>query len=58
MFDDTIPTDIKLQLHLEKVMIALNYDLKALQGAISDSTKMIMIVNLLGNPNNFNKIKW
>ena len=28
MFDDTIPTDIKLQLHLEKVMIALNYDLK------------------------------
>jgi hypothetical protein len=28
MFDDTIPTDIKLQLHLEKVMVALDYDLK------------------------------
>ena len=34
----------------------LNYDLKALKGAISDSTKMIMIVNLLGNPNDFDKI--
>ena len=29
----------------------LNYDLKKLHGAISSSTKMIMIVNLLGNPN-------
>lgn len=35
----------------------LNYDLKALKTAISDSTKMIMVVNLLGNPNNFDKIK-
>ena len=34
----------------------LNYDLEALAGAISDSTKMIMIVNLLGNPNDFDKI--
>ena len=28
MFDDTMATDPKLQLHLEKVMVALNYDLK------------------------------
>ena len=28
----------------------LNYDLEALEGAVSDSTKMIMVVNLLGNP--------
>ena len=34
----------------------LNYDLKALEEAVSDSTKMIMIVNLLGNSNDFDKI--
>lgn len=28
MFDDTMSTHPKLQLHLEKVMVALNYDLK------------------------------
>ena len=28
MFDDTLATDPKLQLHLEKVMVALDYDLK------------------------------
>ena len=36
----------------------LNYDLEALEEAISDSTKMIMVVNLLGNPNDFDKINW
>ena len=35
----------------------LNYDLKALESAISDKTKMIMAVNLLGNPNDFDVIK-
>lgn len=35
----------------------LNYDLEALKDAISDKTKMIMCVNLLGNPNDFNAIK-
>lgn len=35
----------------------LNYDLEALLGAISEKTKMIMCVNLLGNPNDFDKIK-
>ena len=35
----------------------LNYDLKALESAITEKTKMIMVVNLLGNPNDFNKIK-
>lgn len=35
----------------------LNYDLNALNSAISDKTKMIMIVNLLGNPNDFDAIK-
>lgn len=34
----------------------LNYDLGALKTAISESTKMIMIVNLLGNPNDFDAI--
>jgi len=34
----------------------LNYDLKALESAITDNTKMIMAVNLLGNPNDFDKI--
>lgn len=34
----------------------LNYDLDALRTSISDSTKMIMIVNLLGNPNDFDLI--
>lgn len=34
----------------------LNYDLVALEEAISDSTKAIMAVNLLGNPNDFNEI--
>ena len=28
MFDDTMATNPELQLHLEKVMVALNYDLK------------------------------
>ena len=28
MFDDTMATHPELQLHLEKVMVALNYDLK------------------------------
>ncbi|HFP7527992.1 TPA: DegT/DnrJ/EryC1/StrS family aminotransferase [Campylobacter jejuni] len=35
----------------------LNYDLDALSSAISNKTKMIMIVNLLGNPNDFDAIK-
>ena len=34
----------------------LNYDLNALENAVSESTKMIMVVNLLGNPNDFDKI--
>jgi CDP-6-deoxy-D-xylo-4-hexulose-3-dehydrase len=34
----------------------LNYDLDALKTAISKNTKMIVVVNLLGNPNNFDKI--
>ena len=34
----------------------LNYDLGALESAITDRTKMIMVVNLLGNPNDFDKI--
>jgi CDP-6-deoxy-D-xylo-4-hexulose-3-dehydrase len=34
----------------------LNYDLNALREAITENTKMIMVVNLLGNPNNFDKI--
>lgn len=35
----------------------LNFDLKALEGAITDKTRLIMAVNLLGNPNDFDIIK-
>ncbi len=34
----------------------LNYDLDALSSAITEKTKMIMVVNLLGNPNDFDAI--
>jgi len=34
----------------------LNYDLDSLKEAITDNTKMIMVVNLLGNPNDFDTI--
>jgi len=35
----------------------LNYDLNQLKSAVSDKTKLIMVVNLLGNPNDFKIIK-
>lgn len=35
----------------------LNYDLDQLQAAITDQTKLIMAVNLLGNPNDFARIQ-
>ncbi len=35
----------------------LNYDLDALAEAVTDQTRAIMIVNLLGNPNDFDRIK-
>ena len=34
----------------------LNYDLEALKSSITNDTKMIMAVNLLGNPNDFDAI--
>jgi CDP-4-dehydro-6-deoxyglucose reductase, E1 len=34
----------------------LNYNLEALGSAISNKTKVIMVVNLLGNPNDFDEI--
>jgi CDP-6-deoxy-D-xylo-4-hexulose-3-dehydrase len=34
----------------------LNYDLTALSKAVTDQTRAIMVVNLLGNPNDFNVI--
>lgn len=37
-------------------LLTLNYDLKALENAVSDKTRMIVAVNLLGNPNNFREI--
>jgi len=37
-------------------METLNYDLNALNEAVSDQTRMIMAVNLLGNPNDFDEI--
>tara|TARA_B100001057_G_scaffold363073_1_gene365728 strand:+ start:119 stop:1288 length:1170 start_codon:yes stop_codon:yes gene_type:complete len=35
----------------------LNYDLKKLKSAVTNKTKVILAVNLLGNPNNFSEIK-
>lgn len=35
----------------------LNFDLQALEKAITPQTRLIMAVNLLGNPNDFDKIK-
>jgi CDP-6-deoxy-D-xylo-4-hexulose-3-dehydrase len=35
----------------------LNFDLNALQKAVTDKTRLIMAVNLLGNPNDFARIK-
>lgn len=37
-------------------LATLNYDLDALQDAVSDKTRAIMVVNLLGNPNDFTRI--
>jgi CDP-6-deoxy-D-xylo-4-hexulose-3-dehydrase len=34
----------------------LNYDLDQLEQAITENTRMVMAVNLLGNPNDFNRI--
>lgn len=34
----------------------LNYDLDALESAINEKTRLLMVVNLLGNPNNFDAI--
>ena len=35
----------------------LNFDLDQLKSAVTDNTKMILAVNLLGNPNNFDVIR-
>jgi CDP-4-dehydro-6-deoxyglucose reductase, E1 len=35
----------------------LNYDLEQLNYAITENTKLLVLVNLLGNPNDFNEIK-
>ena len=46
-------------LHLKFVDIdlnTLNFDLASLRNAVSDRTRMIMAVNLLGNPNDFSRI--
>lgn len=38
-------------------LATLNYDLEALRSAIEDKTKLVMAVNLLGNPNDFDAIR-
>ncbi len=38
-------------------LLTLNYDLNQLKLAVTDNTKMILAVNLLGNPNDFEAIK-
>ena len=35
----------------------LNYDLNALEKSVTDNTRLIMSVNLLGNPNDFDRIQ-
>lgn len=35
----------------------LNYDLDQLENAVTEKTRAIMVVNLLGNPNNFERIQ-
>lgn len=35
----------------------LNYDLDALEKAVTNDTRLVMAVNLLGNPNDFDRIK-
>jgi len=37
-------------------LATLNYDLKKLEQAVTENTRMIMAVNLLGNPNDFDRI--
>ncbi|MGK6323003.1 DegT/DnrJ/EryC1/StrS family aminotransferase [Sphingomonas sp. DT-51] len=47
-------------LHLKFVdvdLATLNYDLALLEAAVSDRTRAIMVVNLLGNPNDFDRIR-
>jgi CDP-6-deoxy-D-xylo-4-hexulose-3-dehydrase len=47
------------RLHLKFVDIdleTLNYDLAALEEAVTDRTRAIMVVNLLGNPNDFDAL--
>jgi CDP-6-deoxy-D-xylo-4-hexulose-3-dehydrase len=38
-------------------LATLNYDLDALEAAVTDATRAIMVVNLLGNPNDFDRIR-
>ena len=38
-------------------LYTLNYDLKQLELAVTDKTRAIMAVNLLGNPNDFERIR-
>ena len=46
-----------LKLHFVDIDLeTLNFDLDQLERAISDRTRLIMAVNLLGNPNNFERI--
>lgn len=47
-------------LHLKFVDVdldTLNFDLKQLEAAVSDKTRLIFAVNLLGNPNDYDEIK-
>jgi dTDP-4-amino-4,6-dideoxygalactose transaminase len=37
--------------------LTLNYDLAALKAAVTDHTRCLMVVNLLGNPNDFDQLK-
>ncbi len=45
-----------IQKFVDVDLATLNYDMSALETAIDSNTRAIMVVNLLGNPNEFEKI--
>ena len=48
---------IEIKICLILILSTLNYYLDDLQTAITIKTKLLMVVNLLGNPNEFNRIQ-
>jgi CDP-6-deoxy-D-xylo-4-hexulose-3-dehydrase len=45
------------QVFVDVDLDTLNYDLDALAAAVTDRTRAVMVVNLLGNPNDFDRLR-